>query len=332
MSITQSYNYTWDGQITNDFILKPIVTGADLQKLFNVKTGIKNKWQIPLAVANEDVIRQYDGNCGTPTAVSVGTLSNRTLQLEEVAVSLATCKDVFENQLTEDWLRTGATIGDIGGTEAEKLIISLLEKGVNRSLRRQLAFGSRLSTNTALNGITGLWTRLIAGVADSYCVDRVDNIATLNTTSGTRAVDYLENLYKGADTLLRQIDAAKKAFFVTVNIWDNYRLYLQTTNAASIGTLQLENGVTKLYYQGIEVVPMYDWSQDIASYSLGNASRILYTTLDNHWIGVSAAADQGQIEGWFEKKENKYYHRMQFKLGYQYAHCDLQAVSYGAAS
>jgi antibiotic biosynthesis monooxygenase (ABM) superfamily enzyme len=65
---------------------------------------------------------------------------------------------------------------------------------------------------------------------------------------------------------------------------------------------------------------------------LGNASRIIYTTPDNHWIGVSQAADIDGINAWYEKKDRTYYIENQFKLGYQYAHCDLQVVSYGAAS
>jgi len=330
-AITESFNYTWDGQITNDVLIKPVVTSADFMGVFQVKTGIKNKWQITLGAIMTNVIKQATG-CDDRTASGTGALTNRTLTLDEMELFVAACKEEFEDNFTEAWLKDGNDISDLSGTDAEKLIVSLLEPAVKADLSRLFYFGNNASGNANLNGMTGMWTRLLAGVQDSYCVKRVDNIATLNQTANTRSVDYFENLFTGANIILKQLPTAEKKFFVTGNIWENYLKYLETADQTANGVKLVVDGQLKLSYRGIEVVPMWSWDSDIAGYSLGSPSRILYTTPQNHWIGVSQAADQGQLNAWYERKDRKYYFENQFKIGYQYAHCDLQAVSYGAAS
>jgi hypothetical protein len=331
MAITQSFNYTWDGQIATDVLIKPIVQSPDFLSFFNVKTGIKNKWQITLGAAMSNIIKKAT-NCDARTASGTGALTNRTLELQEMEFFVSACKSEFENQFTEEWLKTGNDINDLSGTDAERLILSLLTPGFKSDLSRLFWFGNAGSANANLNGMTGVWTRLFAGVQDSYCVKRVDNIATLNQTAGTRAVDYLENAYVQAPIILKQVAATSKVFLVTGNIYENFMKYLETSDATANGVRLLVEGQVRLYYRGIEVVPMYNWDNEISVYSLGNPSRIIYTTPDNHWIGVSQAADIDGINAWYEKKDRTYYIENQFKLGYQYAHCDLQVVSYGAAS
>jgi hypothetical protein len=331
MAISQSFNYTWDGQVATDVIIKPVVQSPDFLSFFNVKTGIKNKWQITLGTAMTNVIKKAT-NCDARTASGTGTLSNRTLTLDEMEVFISACKSEFENNFTEEWLKTGNDINDLSGTDAETLILNLLTPALKQDLSRLFWFGNTGSANANLNGMTGVWTRLFAGVQDSYCVKRVDNIATLNQTAGTRAVDYFENAFTQAPIILKQIEATRKKFFVTGNLWENYLKYLESTDSNANGVRLLVDGQVTLFYRGIEVVPMYCWDNDIAAYSLGTPSRLIYTTPENHWIGVSAAADIDGISAWYEKKDRTYYIENQFKLGYQYAHCDLQVVSYGAAS
>ena len=67
MAITQSFNYTWDGQIATDVLIKPIVQSPDFLSFFNVKTGIKNKWQITLGAAMSNIIKKAT-NCDARTA------------------------------------------------------------------------------------------------------------------------------------------------------------------------------------------------------------------------------------------------------------------------
>jgi len=55
---------------------------------------------------------------------------------------------------------------------------------------------------------------------------------------------------------------------------------------------------------------------------------ILLTTKANHILGVEQGADLNKIEGWYERKDRKFYYEADMKMGYNYLHCDLQTIMY----
>jgi hypothetical protein len=71
------------------------------------------------------------------------------------------------------------------------------------------------------NQCDGLWRKLIDGEA-LYDVKKVEGIATLNQTDGTRAIDYFERLYTEAEIVLKQVPVNEKKLFVTGNVFENY--------------------------------------------------------------------------------------------------------------
>jgi hypothetical protein len=244
------------------------------------------------------------------------------------------CKDAWENTIYEQFLASGVDANDVGASDVIRGIIdTIVIDAMRRDNFRLFSFGNVDSSNTNLNGMTGMWTRLFAGVQDSYCVKRQDNIAVLNQTEGTRAIDYFRNLIEGAPIILKQIPRNEKALFVTGNVYENFQTNLENADQNANGVQLVTKGDSgMILYRGIEVIPIYAWDDAISVYSLGNASRILYTWKQNHVIGVDRTADQGAVRGWYEKKDRKYFIEGQYKMGYNYVHCDLSSVSYGAAS
>jgi hypothetical protein len=129
--------------------------------------------------------------------------------------------------------------------------------------------------------------------------------------------------------VLKQLPADQKRFFVTGNVYESLMAYYEN-NANSGGFVEREeDGVMRLFYRGVPVIPLYAWDDWISTDNLGNNVRILYTTPENHVIGVQEAATIGNTRFWFDPNTNlnKIYSR--FKLGYNYVFSKLQAVSYG---
>lgn len=332
--VSTDFDYTYNGHIATEVLYKPSVKTPEITQLFRVIEGVKNKHQLTLGPVLSNIVKKYSG-CNVRTASSGVSLDNRTLTVSEMELFLEECKDTWENTIYEQFLASGVDANDIGAADAviKTIIDTIILDSLRRDNFRLFSFGNEDSANDDLNGMTGLWTRLFAGVQESYCVKRQDNIATLNQTAGTRAIDYFRNLVEGAPIILKQIPREEKAIYVTGNVFENFQTNLENADQNANGVQLVTKGTDgALFYRGIEVIPMYAWDDSISIYSLGSQSRILYTWKQNHVIGVDRTADQGAIRGWYEKKDRKYYIEGQYKMGYNYVHCDLSTVSYGNAT
>jgi hypothetical protein len=94
----------------------------------------------------------------------------------------------------------------------------------------------------------------------------------------------------------------------------------------------LTKGLSFLTYKGIPVRPIGLWDTFLAESDnpLFAVTRhlILLTIKENHILGVENGADLNKLEGWYERKDRKFYYEADFKLGYNYLHCDLQTIMY----
>jgi hypothetical protein len=94
----------------------------------------------------------------------------------------------------------------------------------------------------------------------------------------------------------------------------------------------LQKGLTTLTYKGIPVIPVDVWDLFLAESDnpLFATTRhlILLTVKDNHILGVEQGSDLNKIEGWYERKDRKFYYEADMKFGYNYLHCDLQTIAY----
>jgi len=89
-------------------------------------------------------------------------------------------------------------------------------------------------------------------------------------------------------------------------------------------------GIGNITFKGIPVIPVRFWDtllSDSTNPLFGTTAHlVLYTTKENHRIGVEASSDLTKIEGWYERKDRKFYFEGDMKFGYQYLHCDLQTI------
>lgn len=333
-TLNPNFDYTYDGVLATQLFYDPIVSHPDIRQLFTVRR-VRFKEQLPIVAALGKVLQGAQG-CGTlSTTADAVNITNRTIETCPGEFYLEQCADTFEQTVLDEAQRTGESWYDMLGTPLGRAVQRVINDSAAQDVFRVFSFGDTTSPAgdpSYYGWCDGMWTRLFAGES-SYAVKKVDSISTLDQSDGTRALDYLRNLHEQADIVLKQIPESRKRFFVTGNVYEN----LMTTyeNLASTGgglTAKIENGVTSLMFRGIPVVPVYAWDKWIDIDNLGNNTRIIYTTPENHVAGLldpGVGGSQVTFRQWFDPNTNynKFFGR--FHIGYNYIHDELQAISYG---
>lgn len=324
---TSGISYTYDGKLSTDVLVKPMVQHPDILKLFRVIPDIRSKYQLHTTIPMNPIVQGGTGNCTRNEVNDPVSISNREIQTCELSFYVTQCSDVFEGTIFENALKTGTEVRDLTGTQIQNIINNeLLIPAAARDVFKIMSFGDTGSGDSFINGCDGMWTKLIAGEA-TYEVKRATT-ALGATLSADEAIGSLEECFTEAEIILKQVPTNAKKFFVTGSIFENYQKTLETQNATEAGWMQIQDGVQKLYYRGVEVVPIYAWDEYLVASGAAAPHRILYTSVDNHVIGVEKANDVNKLDVWFSKDDNVMKYEGRFKIGYNYVHGDLQVIAY----
>lgn len=325
------FDYAYPGQLATNVLIKPAIQHPDALGLFRVLTGIRSKRQLHLVNQLGKTVKgaQLCGNTRVPTGEGV-TISNRTVEVDKLELFLKQCYDVFEDTVLEEGLKMGLEEADLTGTVLQGIINQLIATNLQSEFFRIFSFASKDSgINDYYNSADGLWPTLI-DAATTYEVQREADITALSQTAGERTFDYLREIYKSAPILLKQVPVSQKKFYVTGNMYENLEDTYEDTDMTAVGiTARVENGVQSLFYRGIQVVPVYAWDQWIEADGLGNNSRILYTSTDNHVIGVENASDRDAYRVRYDDDTDEMKYRSKFKLGYNFVFGDFTVIKIG---
>lgn len=325
------FDYTYPGQLATDVLIKPAFEHPDALGLFRVLTGIRSKRQLHLLNQLGKTVKgaQQCGNTRVPTGEAV-TITNRTVEVDKLELYLEQCYDVFEDTIFEEALRTGVDEADLSGTVLQGLINQLIQTSLRSEFFRLFSFGDKTSgINDYYNPVDGLWPTLI-DAATTYEVQREADISALSQTAGQRTFDYLRSMHENAPILLKQVPNAQKKFFVTGNMYENLITTYEDTDMAAVGiTSRVENGVQTLMFRGIDVVAVYDWDRWIEADGLGNNCRMLYTSTDNHVVGIENAADRDAYRVNYYDQTDVMQYRAKFKLGYNFVFGDFTVIKIG---
>lgn len=340
-ALETNFNYTYPGILSTEIFFKPTEDSPALSDLAIIDQGISFKKQYNVLPGLNKILKPYDG-CERNFEGSA-EITNKTLEVKEFALNLQWCKDDFTDYLTgaynylaQEMLKTGNQSFDLSGTPLVTVISKLIEDATRRDVFRRVSFGDTGSGSADYDTIDGLWTQLIdnSGTASTYCVRKASgtSLGTAALSSG-EALDVLEKVYIQSTNLLKAVPSNKKAFYVTGSIWDNYYNSLASVGAVTEQAYTaLVKGMPMLTYKGIPVIPVRIWDTDLADASnplnATTAHLVLYTTKDNHRIGVESSSDLNKIEGWYDRLTRKYYFEGDMKFGYTYLHCDLQTIAY----
>ena len=339
-ALETNFNYTYPGILTTEVFFKPVEDSPALSDLAIIDQGISYKKQYNILPQLSKIVKPYDG-CERAFSGSQ-EITNKTLEVKEFELNLEWCKDDFTNYLSnsynylaQEMLKSGINSFDPSGTPVATMISRLIDEATRQDVFRRICFGDTGSSSADFDTIDGIWTQLIgdSGTASTYCVKKANvSLGTDALTSG-EALTALEAVYNESSNLLKAVPTTKKAMYVTGSVYDNYFNSLAANGAVTEQAFtNLVKGVTSLTFKGIPVIPVRIWDTMLedSDNPLNATTRhlILYTTKDNHIIGVENSGDLNKVEGWYERLERKFYFEGSMKFGYQYLHCDLQTIAY----
>lgn len=338
-ALTTDFNYTYPGILTTEIFFKPTEDTPALSDLFTIDPGIKDKKRYNVLNQLNKIVKPYTG-CER-TFAGAQEIGNVTLQTKEFQVGLEWCKDDFTNQLAgsynflaQEWLKTGNESFNPEGTQINTIINKLVEDAVRRDIFRRVSFAQEGNSSADWDQIDGLLIRLIdSSGASNYCVRRASTTLGTDDLSAGEALAALQAVWNESHNLLKNVPASKKKFYVTGSVYDNYLSSLQGTGAVTEQAFtNIQKGMSSLTFNGVDLVPIRIWDTELEDTAnpLNATTRhiILYTTKENHILGVENGGDLNKIEGWYERKDRKYYFEGDMKFGYQYVHCDLQTIAY----
>lgn len=335
-ALNTNFNYTYNGTLLTEVFFKPTVGTPALDSLFRILPGSKFKIQMPTLQELNDII--VSGTDCERTARGSVDLTNQTLELKPLKFFLEECAETFEgnvgNILAEQWFKTGADVNDISGTDLQRTINQLIEDAARRNLFKIASFGDTNSGSDKYDQLDGLWTTLLAndGSGTSYCVNKVASFGTGSLSAG-EALSALEAAYEGADEILDQIPESEKRFYVTRSVYDNYFNSLQSATTGSDNQVTYtQDGIPVLRYRGVVVEKISAWDKFLRETDNplnGTVEHLLlYTTKQNHVLGVENSGDLNRIRGWYSIDDDKYRFDGKMRVGYNYIHCDLQTIAY----
>lgn len=335
------FDYVYDGKLGVDVLRKPSIMTPSIGDFMSIRQNARYKEQIPLLTPFQKKVKAYAA-CGG--AFGTGNdIVNTTLELTELSLALEWCKDEFVgtlkvgNNLAEEYLKTGQDEFNPEGTQIQAIINEQVNDALRLDTFRIFSFGDTTGASADYNMLDGMWKQLIDGsVGLDSCVNRTNDFGVGALADGA-ALGAMKAAYEGSAIILKQLPKNMKYFAVTGSVYENLMTsYESNTTGSDLQFTNLVNGQGEsegsLSYRGIRVEPVYAWDADLADTDnplFGTVEHLLlYTTKDNHVAGFMKQSDSETFQGKYVWKDEKYYVRGHYAMGYTYLHCDLQSVGY----
>ena len=149
-------------------------------------------------------------------------------------------------------------------------------------------------------------------------------------------LNLLTDVFDKAPANLQQTPASEKKMFVTPNIYNAYYgslTLVAASGAVEAGRAEAQSGAgyNRLFFRGVEVVPMYEWDTIMTDltpgiFSTGGSNYkngVVYAAKSNLMIGSDVNAPETQLKMFYDVVTEKMYIRSYFKIGYQYGYDSL---------
>lgn len=337
--------YTYPGILSTELFQKPKINTPAITDLFTVRQGIRAGEQLHLVQPLTRALTKGTAAC-TPTYTQSGSITGRTITTGLFEINLSWCKKEFQgllanfNALGDDSSLVGNGLSgyELGG-RLRSLILDEVTEQARQDVWKVALFGNDalgVNSTNLFSTTDGLWTRYLDGFG-SYCIKPVTNALpnqANSVLSTNQARDTFRAMFNGAPILLKQMFASGKVkYFVTGSMWENYYDSL-IDNCCVEGSWKLQqDGTTKLYYKGIEIVPLW-----IADFTLENDTDNPYYNLlrhfailtmpENNIFGVESMSDLNNLELCYDCRTKTTLIQGESRFGTQYLQCDLTVIAF----
>ena len=351
----------YKGTYASKILLEPMFTSDDIMRNYTIYPSVKYKQNITMAPALRGITAAHSG-CGvTNTCNPAGfTLTQKVLHAHNVSVKQTQCWEEFHDEVIVESYRNGINMPDLTGTQLADVIINRVRAGVANDMVRNMWFGEAEITASSPDCSyqsmgNGLFHHLSAGTAfqagTSANMTPVTGALTLAAATASYAtvgglisnadvISLLDNVFNTAPSELQQVPAGEKRMFVTPNVynaWYNCLTAVAVNGAVDYGHSEAQVGKSRLFYKGIEVVPMYEWDVALALSATGagidlsaaftqagattttqTTNGVVYTAKANLFIGTDVARPENELKMFYDDVSENMYVRAGFTMGFQY--------------
>jgi hypothetical protein len=320
----------------------------DINTYLNIVSGIKSDAQLIAFKRYAGLSGKIRSACDTTAneSVTIETIE-KTWSPKLIGDRFAECFQDFDASFTAWMLKEGNEKPDTSGTEIGMFLTEQLQDMLHEVILRLSFFGNTAIVSGTSNNITagevayfsalnGFFTQLFAIVAAD--ADRL----TVNTTLQTRnaaatwalqrftnadttnqiVTAALDHGWYGADMRLRAMNRNELVWLTTQSISDQYEQERKSVGSIDAAYFRTEDGIMKMYSNGIEVVPMSFWDRTIRTYFGDDATpvtavlphRAILVPRKNLMIGTESSGEIGGLDVWYSKDDAKVYADYNVKL------------------
>ena len=328
---TDNIGATYSGANFNELFLEPIFRDSDLMQ-FRVIPNVKHVMNLYTADALSCIVQKYT-TCSSSDTGETFAVNDKVLTAGRMRVAVSQCQDEFFGTYLEESFRNGINVFNLEGTALMDTILQNVRNGISRDVVRLAWFGDTGATGDSAacyNSTDGWWKLLI----DDDVVNG-NKVEIPPSTAIAPAVAFvagdgliaLRALWAAAPSALQGVANGEKAFYVSRVIYDDYLTSLENQGNTE-GQRQLVDGSMRIYFRGVEVIPMYDWDIAVTQLSSTADIRAVYVAKQNLAVGTDTNDPEGEMKMFYDDLTEKVYVRAYFKLGVQFLHDSLVVIGY----
>ena len=349
------------GTYASKILLEPMFHSDDIMSNYTIYPNVKMRQNITMAPSLSGITAVHSG-CGTTNTCDPAgfTVSQKYITVENVSVKQTQCWDEFKDQVIVESYKNGVNMPDLTGTQLADVIINRVRNGIASDMVRNMWAGEAaiavggadcsyqsmgdglwltMATATAFQGGTSAnLSPVIGGLLAAAAT------ASYATVGGTISIAdcqlLLDDVFNTAPSALQQVPAREKRMFVTPNVynaWYSTLTAVAVAGAVDYGHSEAQTGKDRLYYRGVELVPMYEWDVALAAAGTGagidlsalftqatavttgqTTNGVIYTTKSNLFIGTDVSRQENELKMFYDEVSENMYVRAGFTMGFQY--------------
>jgi len=341
----------YNGTYASGILLEPMFHSDDIMRNYTIYPNVKYKQNITMAPSLSSITAVHTG-CGvTNTCDPAGfAVTQKQIYVENVSVKQSQCWVEFKDEVIVESYKNGVNMPDLTGTQLAQVIIDRVRNGIQSDMVRNMWAGDTAAAVIAIDCTydsmgDGLWVTLSAGGAINGT-----QMNEVQGTGGAAAPEYvtvgatlpagdaillLESVYNTASAALQAIPASEKRMFVNPNVYNSW--YSSLTQVASAGSVdyghsEAQAGKQRLYFRGIELIPMYEWDTALttlagatfpalftaAGAAIDATAGCIYTAKANLFIGTDVSSPDNELKMFYDEVSENMYIRAGFTMGFQY--------------
>lgn len=315
--ITTSLTYSKEDAM--NYFITPLFVQNSALEFFDVMMNVRSNTKLQRFTQIEKVTKAYVKGFNGATG---SVLDQRAINVSRVEAEVEQEADVFFNTIMGELLKLGTAKDDLSDTDLQMIIAQIMMKAVSRDFERMIWLNDTGSASADYDTYDGIFKQLEALPAPQMLT------GPIGALSADDAVAQFELTYAAATKEMKE-DRSSLKMFVSCSYADNYRQSLQSGGTeAAFGNLQ--GGVDRLFWNGIEVVEMANWDTHIAGDALAtDVHRIVLTNVSNIVIATDIESNNG-AEFWYSLDDQCNRFRFGYVAGTQYRTDEMSVTNISA--